>query len=356
MVDKKLHENKIELENLDYAKRALKDTNNETRLIRAVTTNRTIGLLKHGLESQVEKSEGYKHQYQEEVKRRKVDDENYQHGKSSSPVRTPEHQISSSSLFVPLTPNGNDAPVRTPEHQISSSSSFVPLTTRIESDDEETNSDNFDTNKRDPKNFTFNEFVDGNDEYTVLDEDLGLKEAKKAVTRSFAKSFEDPADQETFDRMQNGNIPVNPLNDSISEGTLTVNIISPILRSFIHGASIHSTTWPNTASMSAKIRKLANLDPSRAKQPDMIEYKGESYGFCVAGDCDIIMILIAPVLYIMIDVGQIEFPKSFQTCGQFIDNIDKLFAFTKKYKYEIQKLRDDMNKKKKVIGIPEEII
>ncbi|CAG8689007.1 19467_t:CDS:2, partial [Dentiscutata erythropus] len=37
MVDKKLHENEIELENVDYAKHALKDTNNETQLIRAVT-------------------------------------------------------------------------------------------------------------------------------------------------------------------------------------------------------------------------------------------------------------------------------------------------------------------------------
>jgi hypothetical protein len=62
-------------------------------------------------------------------------------------------------------------------------------------------------------------------------------------------------------------IPVNPLNDLISEGTLTANIISPILRSFFHNASLHPTTWPNIASMSAKI---ANLDPSQAKQPDMI--------------------------------------------------------------------------------------
>ncbi|CAG8587765.1 14260_t:CDS:2, partial [Gigaspora margarita] len=185
-VDKKLHENEIELENLDYAKHALKDTNNETQLIRAVTINRTIGLLKHGLESQDEKSEGIKF----------IKKENYQHGKSSSPLRTSEHSISSSSLFVPLTTSEvtiksnlplqnnfdankrdpknftldefvdeNDAPVRTPEQQISSSSSSVPLATRSESDVEETDCENFDTNKRDPKNFTFDEFVDGNDEY-----------------------------------------------------------------------------------------------------------------------------------------------------------------------------------------------
>ncbi|GBB99274.1 hypothetical protein RclHR1_03470009 [Rhizophagus clarus] len=37
---------------------------------------------------------------------------------------------------------------------------------------------------------------------TVLDEDLGLKEAKKSLIRSFTKSFENPVDQEKFDRMQ----------------------------------------------------------------------------------------------------------------------------------------------------------
>ncbi|CAG8765272.1 1766_t:CDS:2, partial [Acaulospora morrowiae] len=95
-----------------------------------------------------------------------------------------------------------------------------------------------------------------------------------AIMRS--KSFENPIDQEKFDMMQfiflqlTKNIPVKPLKDILSEGTLTMNIISPILRSFFHDASIHPAIWPNTASMSAKVRKLANLDPSRAKQPDMI--------------------------------------------------------------------------------------
>ncbi|CAI2191868.1 2072_t:CDS:10, partial [Funneliformis geosporum] len=251
---------------------------------------------------------------------------------------------------------------------------------------------------------------------TILDEDLGLKEAKKAVIRTFAKSFEDPADQEKFDRMQivflqlMENIPISPLNDLISEGTLTVNIISPILRSFFHDATIHPTTWPNTASMSAKARKLANLDPSRAKQPDMVgkivnnkkskyefmfgEITGEGknnnmkknnldlirLGIFMKDALDLlikntrkdhmvfawqaivtlwtgyVMVLTASGLYIMIDIGQIDLPKSFQNCGQFIDNIDKLFTFTEKYKYEVQMLRDDINKKKKDADIPVEII
>jgi len=222
----------------------------------------------------------------------------------------------------------------------------------------------------------------------ALDEDLGLKEAEKTVERSFTKSFDDPIDQKKFERMRfvflqlTKNIPVKPLKDLLSEGTLIVNIISPILRSFFHDSSIHPPIWPNTASMSAKVRKLANLDPSRAKQPDMIgnvvnnnkskyemmfgEITGEGknnnikknnldlirLGIFMKDALDLlikkteknhmtlawqtivtlwtgyVMVLTASGLYIMIEVGQIELPRSFQTCGQFIDNIDKLFMFT----------------------------
>ncbi|GBB99275.1 hypothetical protein RclHR1_03470010 [Rhizophagus clarus] len=52
-----------------------------------------------------------------------------------------------------------------------------------------------------------------------------------------------------------------------------------------------------------------------------------------------VMVLTASGLYIMIEIGQVELPKSFRTCGQFIDNVDKLFTFVEKYKYEIRKLR-----------------
>lgn len=54
---------------------------------------------------------------------------------------------------VPLPPH-------TPEHQMLSSSSLVPLTTRSEND-EETDSDWTDTDKRDPKKLTFYEYVGG---------------------------------------------------------------------------------------------------------------------------------------------------------------------------------------------------
>ncbi|CAG8756231.1 8222_t:CDS:2, partial [Ambispora leptoticha] len=59
---------------------------------------------------------------------------------------------------------------KTPEHKIYSDS-FVPPTTRSESDDKETDSDDFSPDKRNPKNFTFDEFVDGNDEYVDDDQE-----------------------------------------------------------------------------------------------------------------------------------------------------------------------------------------
>jgi hypothetical protein len=157
--------------------------------------------------------------------------------------------------------------------------------------------------------------------------------------------------------------------------------------------------------MSAKVRKLANLDPSRAKQPDMIgnvvnnnkskyemmfgEITGEgknnnvrknnldlirlgiflkdaldllikktgkehmTFAWQTIGKCSshnhynvylcthvymdgmvvttwtgYIMVLTASGLYIMFDIGETELPKSFQTCGQFINGIDNLFTFT----------------------------
>ncbi|CAG8672561.1 1180_t:CDS:2, partial [Acaulospora morrowiae] len=117
----------------------------------------------------------------------------------------------------------------------------------------------------------FREYIE-----TALDDDLGLGEAEKAIEGSFTKSFQDTTDQKKFEIMRFiflqlvRNIPINPVNELLSEGTLTVNIISPILRFFFHNATIHPSIWPNTASMSAKVQKLANFDPSRAKQPDMI--------------------------------------------------------------------------------------
>ncbi|CAG8733263.1 10565_t:CDS:2, partial [Funneliformis caledonium] len=179
---------------------------------------------------------------------------------------------------------------------------------------------------------------------------LSLEDAEKTIEGSFAKSFQDTTDQKKFEIMRFiflqlvKNIPINPLNDLLSEGTLT----------------------PNTASMSAKVTKLANFDPSRAKQPDMISNvvnNNKSYYEMIFGeiigegknnktkknDLDLIrlgvfmkdtldilvkklrkdrivfswqsIVLVAPRLYFMIDIDYTELPKSFQTCGQFINEV-----------------------------------
>lgn len=59
-------------------------------------------------------------------------------------------------------PTFNVQAPRTPEYQMLSSSSSVPLTIRNESDEEtDTDSDGTDSDKRDLKNLTFDEYVDG---------------------------------------------------------------------------------------------------------------------------------------------------------------------------------------------------
>ncbi|CAG8828197.1 22309_t:CDS:2, partial [Dentiscutata erythropus] len=64
---------------------------------------------------------------------------------------------------------------KTPDHKIYSDS-FVPPTRRSESDAKETDSDDFSPDKRNPKNFTFDEFVDGNDEYVDDNQEIALDE------------------------------------------------------------------------------------------------------------------------------------------------------------------------------------
>ncbi|RUS13479.1 hypothetical protein BC937DRAFT_95249, partial [Endogone sp. FLAS-F59071] len=51
------------------------------------------------------------------------------------------------------------------------------------------------------------------------------------------------------------------------------------------------------------------------------------------------MTLVAPGLYVMIEVGQAELPRSFQTCGQFIDSIDNLMTFMITYENRVEEVR-----------------
>jgi len=70
-------------------------------------------------------------------------------------------------------------PPQTPEHQIFSSSSIVSPTTRSESDE-----DDFDADNRNPRNLTFDEYVDGDDadddddrERVFLDDSVAFDES-----------------------------------------------------------------------------------------------------------------------------------------------------------------------------------
>jgi len=81
-------------------------------------------------------------------------------------------------------------PPRTPEHQTFSPSSIISPTTRSESD-EETDND-FDADNRDPRNLTFDEYVDDNDaddddnrERVFLDDSVALDESGEDNPVSF---------------------------------------------------------------------------------------------------------------------------------------------------------------------------
>jgi len=192
-------------------------------------------------------------------------------------------------------------------------------------------------------------------------------------------------------------IPINSLREKISEGTLIANLISPVLRIFFHDSYIHPTIWPNTSSTSAKVRKLAVGDPSRAKQPDMIgkivvngkfayesmfgEVTGEGknntekknlidlirLGLFMKDSLDLIlqktdvnrvfawqvivtrwtgflMTLISPGIYIMADIGSVELPRSFEMCCMFLNGLDTLRSFELAYEQTVKEFLSVINK------------
>ncbi|CAG8642874.1 10343_t:CDS:2, partial [Dentiscutata erythropus] len=313
------------------------------------------------------------------------------------------NQIMGNNITLGTKKDDHEELRKTPEHKIYSDS-FVPPTRRSESDDKETDSDAFSPDKRNPKNFTFDEFVDGNDEYVdddqeslfldefflddsvalddgnpslshilllqadnfsdlqieqfsgdtlvdfrkhmrniyiiknkvaqsvkaifrecieiALDEDLGPKEAEKTLEQLFTKSFDDPIDQKKFERMR-----------------------------FVF-----------LQLMSAKVRKLANLDSSRAKQPDMIgnvvnnnkskyemmfgEITGEGKNNNIKkNNMDLIRLGI-----FMKDALDILIKKTGKNHMTFAWQTIVVTVWTgyimEKYEYEVQRFRDDIRKKK----------
>ncbi|CAG8713012.1 11747_t:CDS:10, partial [Funneliformis mosseae] len=215
-------------------------------------------------------------------------------------------------------------------------------------------------------------------EVALDDNDGGLHELRETITESFSKEFNSTEEKEFFRRMKflfknlSYTIPLHPLKEIISEGTLVANIISPILRIFFHDSYIYPTIWPNTSSTSAKVRKLAIGDPTRAKQPDMIGkivnnanfvYEtmfGEdsldnisrktgvnrifSFQVIVTKWTGYMMTLISPGIYVMIDIGSVDLPRSFEVCNTFLTGLDTLFAFQIAYEKTIKDILSIMNK------------
>ncbi|CAG8715400.1 2154_t:CDS:2 [Funneliformis caledonium] len=241
-------------------------------------------------------------------------------------------------------------------------------------------------------------------EYIEVANDGGLHELRETITESFSKTFNSTTEEEFFRRMRSFfehlsyTIPLHSLKEIMSEGTLVANIISPVLRIFFHDSHIYPTIWPNTSSTSAKIRKLAIGDPSRAKQPDMIgkivnngkfifetmfgEVTGEGknntekknlidlirLGLFMKDALDNIlpktgvnrifawqvivtkwtgymMTLISPGIYVMIDTGgSVDLPRSFETCDLFLSGLNTLFTFQLAYERTIKDILSIINK------------
>ncbi|KAF0474674.1 hypothetical protein F8M41_024698 [Gigaspora margarita] len=252
-------------------------------------------------------------------------------------------------------------------------------------------------------------------EIALDEEEGGLDTLRKLIIESYSKEFDIAEEHELFLKMQllfqqlADNIPIHLSKEKISEGTLVANIISPILRVFFHDASIHPTTWPNTSSSSAKVRKLANDDPTRAKQPDMIgnilnngkfvhemmygEVTGEGknntekknlldlirLGIFMKESIDNIlqntcvnstvfawqsivtkwtgyfMTLIAPGIYLMVEVGSVELPRSFETCSTFLNGLDLLRTFQTAYEQTSKRVLKVINENKEEHENPKDV-
>ncbi|POG71736.1 hypothetical protein GLOIN_2v1602210 [Rhizophagus irregularis DAOM 181602=DAOM 197198] len=220
-------------------------------------------------------------------------------------------------------------------------------------------------------------------EIALDDNDGGLHELRETITESFSKKFNSTAEKEFLRRIKflfehlSYTIPLHPLKEIISEGTLVANIISPVLRIFFHDSYIYPTIWPNTSSTSAKVRKLAIGDPSRAKQLDMIgklsimvtgEGKNNTekknlidlvrLGIFMKDSLDNIsrktsvnrifgwQVIVTKWTGYMMTL--INLPRSFEVCNTFLSGLDTLFAFQIAYEKTIKDILSIMNKSEEV--------
>ncbi|PKK66693.1 hypothetical protein RhiirC2_753054 [Rhizophagus irregularis] len=218
-------------------------------------------------------------------------------------------------------------------------------------------------------------------EIALDDNDGGLHELRETITESFSIKFNSTAEKEFLRRMKflfehlSYTIPLHPLKEIISEGTLVANIISPVLRIFFHDSYIYPTIWPNTSSTSAKVRKLAIGDPSRAKQLDMIgkivnngKFVYESMFGEVTGEGKnntekknlIDLVRLGIFMKDSLDnisrktgVNRIfgwqviDLPRSFEVCNTFLSGLDTLVCISA-YEKTIKDILSIMNKSEEV--------
>ncbi|POG59722.1 hypothetical protein GLOIN_2v826280 [Rhizophagus irregularis DAOM 181602=DAOM 197198] len=60
------------------------------------------------------------------------------------------------------------------------------------------------------------------------------------------------------------------------------------------------------------------------------------------------MTLISPGIYVMVDTGSVDLPRSFEVCNTFLSGLDTLFAFQIAYEKTIMDILSIMNKSEEV--------
>ncbi|CAB5384320.1 unnamed protein product [Rhizophagus irregularis] len=113
-------------------------------------------------------------------------------------------------------------------------------------------------------------------EIALDDNDGGLHELRETITESFSKKFNSTAEKEFLRRMKflfehlSLYYPITSIERNYKRRDTCGEYNKSGVTNFFHDSYIYPTICPNTSSTSAKVRKLAIGDPSRAKQLDMI--------------------------------------------------------------------------------------
>ncbi|RIA79302.1 hypothetical protein C1645_745997 [Glomus cerebriforme] len=119
-------------------------------------------------------------------------------------------------------------------------------------------------------------------------------------------------------------IPLYPLKEIISEGTLVANII----RKFVYESMIGKVMEEDKNNMKKKnIIDLIRLEIFMKDSFDNISHKTSVNQIFVTKWTGYMMTLISPKIYVMIDIGSVNLSRSFEVCNTFLTGLDMLFAF-----------------------------